>query len=683
MNLQEDFRIGQGGVSDAAWLPDGNVALVYSTGVSVYNPDTGDLIKSVEPENKAIGFSLMSPDGKRIATFTYNGKKVLVWDANTGKIEYELETKCQAQMLVGNQTITFNNNGSQLAVCDEEGVSLWDLSSRKKINTFNISRKDYLAIAFNPKNNTLATSGTANDFTDIIIWDLASGEAIKKLPQMDAKAALNLRFNHQGNILAWRDLSGSTGSIALYDINTNQRILTISNYAGIFDVFEFSPDDKTLTIGGAYGWGTQLLDIATGEFITEPNNNTVYLIKYSPDGSRFIAGWQDFSVFKNVGDAEIKRLGGFMTYGQIAFDPKGKYIAAGGNFTALWDLQTKKQIFEHIFAYGGDFVFTPNGDGLITNAWNDNNWWASIQQWDLRTENHQNFEGTIITNFYVSKTPLFSPSGDLLAMGKPNFYGNYSNRDTLYIRFWDPKSKKILFDIEHPSLSDIGFSPNGKIFASSGGKTIYFWDLDAQKTFMQLDASKDIYDIAFSPDSALIAAAADNGVYVWDTNSGKLIGEFNEISHTMQVAFSPQGSILASIGYDKEFRKVLFVWDFSNNELLYKITGDIDINADYWGKDAADHAGLLFSPDGSLIVTSGLKREGLPDHHLLFPGDPLEQLSEYIQFWDTSSGQLIKTLEYTVGLNFFSPYRNRFGFSPDGRLFAIADGTVHILYVSP
>lgn len=677
MNLQEDFRIGQGAVSDAVWLPDGNVALVYSTGVSIYNPDTGDLIKSAEPENKAIGFSLMSPDGKHVATFMYNGKKVLIWDSNTGKIEYELKTKCQAQMLVNNQTITFNSDGSQLAICDEEGVSLWDLSNGEKIRTLKIERKDYLAIAFNPKNNTLATSGTANDFTDIIIWDLASGEVIEKLPQMNAKAALNLRFNHQGNILAWRGLRGSPGSVALYDINTNQRILTISNYTDDYDVFEFSPDDKTITIGGAYGWGTRLLDIATGELITEPNNNTAYLIKYSPDGSRFVAGWQDFSVYKNAGGAEFKRLGSFMTYSQIAFDSKGKYIAAGGNFTALWDLQTHKQAFEHIFAYGGNFLFTPNGDGLITNAWNNDNWLASIQQWDLRTENQQNFEGS--TGTYLNSIPLFSPSGDLLAMGELDAYFN----GTTYIRFWDANSKKFLFDIEHSSsLTDYKFSPDGKIFASAGGKTIYFWDINTQKTLKRFDCPTNIYGIAFSPDGTWIAAAADNGVYVWDTDSGNLISEFKEINRTMQVAFSPQGNILASTGYDKELHKVLFVWDISNNKILYKITGDKDNNVNHWRKVAADHAGLLFSLGGSLIVTSGLKREGLPDNHLLFIGDPLEQLSEYIQFWDASSGQLIKTLEYTVGLNFFSPYRTRFGFSPDGRLFAIADGTVHILHIA-
>jgi len=673
MNLQEDFRIGRGAVSDAAWMPDGNVALVYSTGISIYDSDTGNLIKSVEPENKAIGSSIMSPDGKHVATPMYKDNKILVWDANTGKIEYELEIKCQAQIFFG-QEIAFNSDGSQLAVCDKGGVSLWGLSSGKKINTFKIKSIDRLSMAFNPKNNTLATSRSAIGFFDITIWDLVSGKAIKTLPQT---AGENIRFNHQGNVLAWKGTDSKGSKITFYDINTDQTVQTI--YVDGYQVFEFSPDDKTLTLGGDNGWGTRLLDIATGEFVTEPNDNAAYLIKYSPDSSRFVAGWNDFSVFKNIDSAELKQLGSFIRYSQIAFDPKGKYIAAGGNFVALWDLQTKKRTLDHISANGNNFLFTPNGNGFISNVWNNNNWWASIQQWDLRAENQQNFEGTTADSYTINKLPLFSLSGDLLAIGIPydQPVPTFTQSGATYIRFWDANSKKILFDVKHSYLSDYEFSPNGKIFASAGEKVIYFWDLDTQKTLKQLDCPVKISDISFSPDSALIAAAAANGVYVWDTTSGKLISEFHElkdifpkatgISSTRQVVFSPQGNILAAIGYDKDLHEILFAWDLSNNQLLYKIVGDKNPMGDWW--NLPGRAGLLFSPDGSFIVTSGLKRQ--------------DSYSEYIQFWDTSSGQLIRTLDYIVGFNFFSPYQSPFGFSPDGRLFAVADGTVHILYVSP
>ena len=676
MNLQEDFRIGQGGVSDAVWLPDGNVALVYSTGVSIYNPENGDLIKSVEPENKAIGASIISPEGKRVAVLMNKDNKVLVWDADTGKIEYELETSCPVKNFYG-QEIAFNSDGSQLAICDEEGGALWDLSTGTKIHIFKIKRKEYLSIVFNPNNNTLATIGSANIFTDIAIWDLTSGEVVENLPQSSSWIALNLRFNHQGNILAWQGFGDPKGpGISLYDINTNQRQII---YAGGFQVFEFSPDDKTLTIGSVYGKGARLLDIITGEFITEPKNNAApaRLIKYSPDGSRFIAGWNDFSVFNNVGGAELKRLGTFLDYTQIAFDPKGKYIATGEDVT-LWDLQTRKRAFDHIFTSGNNFLFTLNGDGLITNAWKNDSWWAGIQQWDLSAENQQTFEDSIAVSYAVNKPPLLSPAGDLLAIGIPQdqpipTFVNKPDGSATYIRFWDANSKKFLFDIKQSYLSDYEFSPDGKIFASTGKKTVYFWDLATQTPSKQFDCPENIYDIVFSPDGALIAAAAFNGIYIWDTKSGELLNEIKEVRAATQVAFSPQGNTLAVIGYDKELHKILFAWDLPNNKLLYKITGDKDDyayinNHDVW--NLADKAGLLFSPGGSFIVTSGLKGQ--------------KASGEYVQFWDTSSGQLIKTLEYTVNFSSLSPYQNPFGFSSDGRLFAIADrnGVAHVLHIA-
>jgi WD40 repeat protein len=673
-NLQEDFQLGQGKVLDAVWLPYETVALVFSTGISVYDTNTGSLIKSVEPENKAIGSNVMSPSGQFVATPIYSEDKILVWYSNTGKIVYELEAGCQAQWF-SYQMVAFNSDGSRLAACDEEGVSLWDLSSGKKINTFKMERQDYLSIAFNPKDNTLATSGYGNGFTDTIIWDLASGDALQKLPQVPSYA-FNLRFNHQGNILAWSNPGDpfKGPKITLYDVNTKH---WQALYAGGFAVFEFSLDDKTLTFGSLRD-GTRLLDIATGEYITEPNEQAARLIKYSPDGKRFVAGWIQFSVFNNVGSAGVEQLGDFFEYNQIAFDPNGKYIAAGWDTVTVWDLQTKKQALDYISAAGNNFLFAPNGGGLITNAGDKN-----IEQWSFQSKDPLPFEGTISVKTTDNIPPLFSPSGDLLAIGTHD----YNPYFTVYIRFWDVNSKQRLFDIKHSGLRDVGylglrdyeFSPDGKIFASAAEKTISFWDLHTQKPLKQFKCYKEAYDIAFSPDGALIAAAEANGIQVWDTNSGELAHEFNKVkfkeffqdikgtSDFRQVVFSSQGNLLASIGYDDDGHKILFVWDLTNDKPLYKIIGDKDDNVNRWnGYLAASHTGLLFSPGGSLIVTSGLKSSN----------------GDFVQFWDASSGQLIKTLDYTLGFDSRFPYARRFGFSPDGRLFAVADGNVHILQVA-
>lgn len=662
VNLQEDFSIGQGRVSDAVWLSDGNVALAYPKGISIYDPDTGTFIKSIEPAIGMSRYSIISPDGKHVASLMYEDNEVIVWDTDTGKVERELETGCPLHYF-SYQAIAFNSDGSKLAACSEEGVSLWDLTSWNIINTFELKRKDFLSITFNSTNDNLATSSYSNGYADTVIWDTTTGTMIEKIPQFKS-FAVNLRFSHQGNLLAWINPNFFYTNTSIYNLDTHQMLPAI--YDPMVAVFEFSPDDATLTFGGSYGWGTRLFDIVAGKFITEPNNNSAYLIKYSPDGRRFVAGWGDFFIFRKIGDAQSVHLAAFDTYSQVQFDPKGKYIAVGGGdaLVSLWDTQSKEKVFDHILANGNDFLFTPNGDGIVTNAWENGVW--VLQEWNLSSKSRKTF-GSITTEWdrYLMPLPLFSPSGDLLLLERTKPWS-----DPL-IGFWDAHSKEFLFEISIPGLSDYKFSPNGKMFASAGENTIDFWDLNSQQVLMQIKCPAQIANIAFSPDGNSIAATATNGVYVWDTNSGKLIHEFNDLkglpqkSQTSepirQAAFSPQGNILAAIGYDKEAHKTLFVWDLDKNELMYRITGDSDPNAGYAG-----YVGLLFSPGGSFVVTTGLKR--------------LDNV-EFIQFWDTSSGQLIKTLDYPVGFNDHAPYLNRFGFSPDGRQFVVVDGIVHVLQV--
>lgn len=667
MNLQEDFSIGKGRVSDAVWMPDGNVALVYPMGISIYNSDTGTFIKSVEPSIGTSRYSIISPDGKRVAALMYENNKVVIWDANTGKIERELETGCQLHYF-SYQVIAFNGDGSKLAACSEEGVSLWNLTNGDMIYTLKLKRKDFLSMTFNSTNDNLATSSYSNGYTDTLIWDTTTGEMIEKLPQIKS-FTVNLRFSHQGNLLAWIKPEFINTNTSIYNITTNQTLQTIYDYR--VAVFEFSPDDTTLILGGIYGWGTRLFDIAAGKFVTELNNNSANLIKYSEDGQRFVAGWGDFSVFRKIGDAQSIHLASFSKYSQVQFDPNGRYIAVGGDDTpvSLWDMQNKEQVFDHIMANGSNFLFTPSGDGIVTNAWANGTWQEALQEWDLSSKNQEFFgDMTTVWNRFQMPPPLLSPTGDLLVLR-----GRKPWSDPL-IGFWDAHSKEFIFEIPISGLIDYKFSPDGKIFASAGEKpTIDFWDLGSRKVVRQIKCPANIAAFAFSPDGVSIAAAAANGVYIWDTNSGELVSEFNDLKDLphksktkyplRQVVFNPQGNILAAIGYDKDAHKTLFVWDLARNELMYRITGDEDPSA-----GSAGHVGLLFSPGGSFIVTSGLKR--------------LDN-TEFIQFWDTSSGQLIKTLDYAVGFNDYSPYLNRFSFSPDGRIFAVADidGIVHILQV--
>ena len=202
--------------------------------------------------------------------------------------------------------------------------------------------------------------------------------------------------------------------------------------------------------------------------------------------------------------------------------------------------------------------------------------------------------------------PVYSPSNGLVAVG-------FEHRQ---IKLWDTSSYKLSITLNQGNLSDYKFSPDGTIFVSSGSRTIDFWDIATQKISRQITAGGSISNISFSPNGNLIAAATNNGVFVYNTATGLSANRFTEIKNAEKVIFNPQGNMIGALGYDPNNKISIFVWNIDGNTLVYKIPSDIN---QYQGT-------FLFSPDGSVIVTNAL--------------------GEYLQFWNATSGNLIKTIDW-------------------------------------
>ena len=663
-SMNEEFRIGKGQISDVFWTQDGNVVVLYASGLTVYDV-SGKVIRSSTPENKAISTdSTLSPDGKYVASLVDN-KSVLIWDSNSGKIQHQFQINCNAVPETLTHKVAFSRDGQQVAACDAGGVSIWDLSSESKINTLPVKNGAPSIVMFSSVSGQLIVTSSRgprafdtnfdSGFGDLEILDIGSGKALATFKYPQEGVVSPITINHAGDELAWATASNE---VQLYDLKARKTLQTLvvkftGIYPGAINSLDFSPDDKTIAVSSSYYSGTSLVDIASGKVISSPNNIAADVIKYSPDGNYFAAGWDGITIYASNASQKLASLGTFLTYSTVSFNSKGSYMAIGDGFLTLWDLQDKTQILQNNFqSFGWLFAFTPDGNQFIANDWNGSDWDHKIAAYTLFGNRSEIGNITDPSSNSLISRPKVSPSSAYVALG----IGGNS------IKVVSLSSHAVVTSLSGQPFSDFEFSPDGKSIATAG-YGITFWDYVSGKQIKTI-GSDPTNDVAFSPDGTLIAGSSfAKGALVWNTNTGEMVHQFKDANGSIHVAFGPQGNTLASLSYDNDDHAFLDMWDVASGKLLFNKTGS-KVFSERWnpGSDPAD---FTFSPDGSMIAVKGL--------------------DDHIEFIDTTTGNTIKTLD-TVKVDYIDQNdSDLFGFSADGRQFAVAgaDGIVRIFTVQP
>ena len=263
-----------------------------------------------------------------------------------------------------------------------------------------------------------------------------------------------------------------------------------------------------------------------------------------------------------------------------------------------------------------------------------------IRLWDTHTGK---IKTTLEGHTQRVTSVAFTPDGKMLAGGELDGV----------IRLWNintGKHRKIR--TPHKSVSEVMFSPDGRILVSSRRenrqKDIRLWDVATGEFKARLEDTTGTNNIVFNSDGTILYGASRNELRLWDPDTGKITMRLGISSYRPLSVFSPDGQTIATAGRNDY---TVQLWNLQNGQLKNALVGDPKYVKGIMISDGVPKflnfatrrvASIAFSPDGRTLAVAS-------DNEIIF--------------WDPSTGERKATL---TGKGSF----HNLLFSPDGRTLA-------------
>ena len=327
--------------------------------------------------------------------------------------------------------------------------------------------------------------------------------------------ALELAFSADGR---WLAADGNDHKIYIWDVSAASKVHTLAGHEGRITGLAFRSNDELIS---ASEDGTVRLWNVTEEREIRRYRaglDQVTSIALSPDEQQVVLGVTDGTLrLWEIDSGLLRRIfrGHVDVVLSVDFSSDGEQIASGSddNTVRLWDVSSGTLV--ETFVGHEERVWSvamhPDGDLIASGSWD-----GTVRLWNHvpAAETADEDESSNLPLATYDRPVLsvaFSPDARLLAVGLAN-----SERDNS-VKFWDVAGQDVtryqeLRSFDAKSKHDLAFSPEGKLFATTGGDNaaIRVWRADPA-TPVPLSPRGDT--LVESPNAILQWQAADDAIY--------------------------------------------------------------------------------------------------------------------------------------------------------------------------